>query len=234
MRGATIACYEKHLGAKLIAKMTWAEMPGAPSLPPGMTADMILHARFTVGDTLVMASDGPKVEPMRSAYLALSVDSNEEAERIYAVLTDGGQVFMKMEETFFAHRFGQFRDKFRRELDGDSREADAAGVMTKSTFEIFPEGVGKLGAELVGHAAGGALDFFHEAVKITAGAGDGGDAERSRLVDDSLVQFSNGHVEALLQLVFERADHLAPVLERLGVLDAKLESELSYGHGALN
>jgi len=107
-----IACYEKHLGAKLIAKMTWAEMPGAPSLPPGMTADMILHARFTVGDTLVMASDGPKVEPMRSAYLALSVDSNEEAERIYAVLTDGGQVFMKMEETFFAHRFGQFRDKF--------------------------------------------------------------------------------------------------------------------------
>ncbi len=39
------------------------------------------------------------------------MDSNEEAERIYA-LTDGGEVFMKMGETFFAHRFGQFRDKF--------------------------------------------------------------------------------------------------------------------------
>jgi PhnB protein len=49
---------------------------------------------------------------MRSAYLALAVDSNEEAERIYAALTEGGEVFMKMEETFFAHRFGQFRDKF--------------------------------------------------------------------------------------------------------------------------
>ncbi|MFZ0340137.1 MAG: VOC family protein, partial [Terracidiphilus sp.] len=62
----------------------------------------------------LMASDGPpeRVEPMRSAYITLSVESNEEAERIYNILTEGGQVFMKMEETFFAHRFGQFRDKF--------------------------------------------------------------------------------------------------------------------------
>jgi PhnB protein len=61
-----------------------------------------------------MASDGPpeRVQPMRSAYLSLSVDSNEEAERIFAALSDGGEVFMKMEEMFFAHRFGQCRDKF--------------------------------------------------------------------------------------------------------------------------
>jgi PhnB protein len=25
---------------------------------------------------------------------------------------EGGEVYMKMGETFFAHRFGQFRDKF--------------------------------------------------------------------------------------------------------------------------
>jgi PhnB protein len=107
--------YEKHLGAKLLMKSTFADMSpqGAPqNLPPGLKADGILHARFMLADTLVMASDGPKVEPMRSAYLSLSVDSNEEAERIYAALTDGGEIFMPMGETFFAHRFGQFRDKF--------------------------------------------------------------------------------------------------------------------------
>ena len=49
---------------------------------------------------------------MRSAYLSLSVGSNEEAERIYAALAEGGEVFMKLGETFFAHRFGQVRDKF--------------------------------------------------------------------------------------------------------------------------
>ncbi|MGD0913192.1 MAG: VOC family protein [Terracidiphilus sp.] len=107
--------YEQHLGAKILAKMTFASMSstGAPqNLPPGLNPDGIMHARFTLGDTTVMASDGPNVEPMRSAYISLSVDSNEEAERIYNALTDGGQVFMPMGEQFFAHRFGQLRDKF--------------------------------------------------------------------------------------------------------------------------
>ena len=62
--------------------------------------------------TVLMGADIPGAEPMRSAYLTLSVDSAEEAERLYALLSDGGQIFMKMEETFFASRFAQLRDKF--------------------------------------------------------------------------------------------------------------------------
>jgi PhnB protein len=49
---------------------------------------------------------------MRSAYICLHVDSIEEAERIHALLSDGGEVFMPMGETFFAHRFSMLRDKF--------------------------------------------------------------------------------------------------------------------------
>ena len=49
---------------------------------------------------------------MRSVYLSLTVDSAEEAERVWAVLADGGQILMPMAETFFATRFGQLRDKF--------------------------------------------------------------------------------------------------------------------------
>jgi len=107
--------YAKHLGAKILMEGTFGEMagPGGPrNLPPGLKPEHIIHARFTLGDTALMASDGPQVEPMRSAYLALSVDCNEEAERIYNALTEGGEVFMPMGEQFFAHRFGQFRDKF--------------------------------------------------------------------------------------------------------------------------
>ena len=61
-----------------------------------------------------MASDVPpeRFQPMRSVYLSLTVDAAEEAERIWALLSDGGQILMPMEETFFAHRFGQVRDKF--------------------------------------------------------------------------------------------------------------------------
>lgn len=103
--------YEKHLGAKTLMMMTFDQMPDPKTVPPGMEKG-VLHARIMIGDTPLMASDGPKVEPMRSAYLSISAESSPEAERIYKALSDGGEVFMPMNETFFAHRFAQFRDKF--------------------------------------------------------------------------------------------------------------------------
>ena len=59
-----------------------------------------------------MGADIPHAEPMRSAYLTLSVDREEEAERIYALLVEGGEIFMKMEQTGFANRFAVLRDRF--------------------------------------------------------------------------------------------------------------------------
>ena len=63
---------------------------------------------------MLLAADVPpeRFQPMRSAYLSLSLDSNEEAERVYSLLVEGGEIFMKMEETFFAHRFAMLRDRF--------------------------------------------------------------------------------------------------------------------------
>jgi PhnB protein len=72
----------------------------------------VLHARISIGDTELMAADIPNAEPMRSAYLTLRVDSDIEAERVFAALSDGGRVLMPLEETFFASRFGQVRDRF--------------------------------------------------------------------------------------------------------------------------
>ena len=59
-----------------------------------------------------MAADIPNAEPMRSAYLTLRLDSEPQAERVFSALSDGGQVLMPMQETFFASRFGQVRDRF--------------------------------------------------------------------------------------------------------------------------
>ena len=74
----------------------------------------MLHARIEFGKTVLMGADIPpdRFQPMRSAYLTLTADSAEQAELLYALLTDGGQIFMKMEETFFASRFAMLRDKF--------------------------------------------------------------------------------------------------------------------------
>jgi PhnB protein len=103
--------YEQHLGAKIGMMMTFGQMPEPKTIPPGME-DGVMHASLEIGGTRVMASDIPGAEPMRSAYLCVAVDTDAEAERIYNALADGGEVFMKMGETFFASRFGQLRDRF--------------------------------------------------------------------------------------------------------------------------
>jgi PhnB protein len=104
--------YEKHLGGKMVMMMTHGESPQPNPNVPGDWKNAILHARIDIGGTPLLGADIPNAEPMKSTYLTLMTDSIEEAERTYAVLSEDGQVFMPMAETFFAFRFGMLRDKF--------------------------------------------------------------------------------------------------------------------------
>jgi len=102
--------YEQHLGGTITGVVRHAEQPN-PHIPEDWK-EKILHARIEIGTTVLMGADIPQSEPMRSAYLALTVDSEAEAERVYALLSDGGEIFMKMEQTPFANRFAMLRDRF--------------------------------------------------------------------------------------------------------------------------
>src|SRR6516225_4630435 len=103
--------YEKHLGGAIGMSMTFGQAPDQTQVDPSRK-DAILHARITIGGVELMGADIPNAQPMRSAYLSLSVDNDTEAERIFAALCEGGQIFMPMQETFFATRFGQLQDRF--------------------------------------------------------------------------------------------------------------------------
>jgi PhnB protein len=105
--------YVKHLGGKITEITTHGELPQATNVPPDWR-NAVLHARMELGETMLLGADIPpdRFQPMRSAYLTLIVDSSDEAERLYDLLKDGGQIFMPMEETFFARRFAMLRDRF--------------------------------------------------------------------------------------------------------------------------
>ena len=103
--------YEQHLGGKITMMMTHRQGPNPNDGPPNWK-NAILHARMNIGETELLGADIPSAQPMRSAYLTLIVGGIDEAERIYATLSDGGEIFMPMAETFFAFRFAQLRDKF--------------------------------------------------------------------------------------------------------------------------
>jgi PhnB protein len=101
--------YEQHLGGKINMMMAHQQPP--PNFPTEWK-QAILHAVIEIGGTLVRGADVPYAEPMRSAYLTLRLQTPEQAEKIYELLSTDGEVFMKMEKTFFANRFAMLRDKF--------------------------------------------------------------------------------------------------------------------------
>ena len=102
--------YEKHLGGSISMMMTQSQMPS----PPAGAGDAVIHARMDIGDTVLIGNDVPEArfKQMRSVYLYLAVDSIEDAERVYGLLSADGEVYMPLEETFFATRFAMLRDRF--------------------------------------------------------------------------------------------------------------------------
>ena len=105
--------YEKHLGGKITTMMKASQLPAGYDVQPG-TENAVVHARMNIGGVELIGNDVPqgRFEPVRSSYLYLAVDSAKDADRIWAVLAEGGKIGMPIEETFFASRFGQLRDRF--------------------------------------------------------------------------------------------------------------------------
>ncbi|WP_446742979.1 VOC family protein [Silvibacterium acidisoli] len=105
--------YEKHLGARIDSLRHFKDMPGAKSIPPGQE-NYVMHAHLVLGGATVMASDLPpeQFQPMRSVYLTLDLESVEEVDRIAAILGEGAEIVMPLQNTFFANRFTMLKDRF--------------------------------------------------------------------------------------------------------------------------
>jgi PhnB protein len=102
--------YEQHLHGRITGLVRHSEQPN-----PNVSADWqdkVLHARIEIGSTVLMGADIPQAEPMRSAYLSLSLETEQDAERVYALFAEGGEIFMNMQKTPFANRFAMLRDRF--------------------------------------------------------------------------------------------------------------------------
>jgi PhnB protein len=105
--------YKSAIGAKVDVVMLFKDAP--PDMQANMpNKDKVMHASFHVGDSQIMATDGQcsGKGAFNGISLTLNAGSNEEAEKLFNALAQGGKVNMPMSETFFAHRFGMVADKF--------------------------------------------------------------------------------------------------------------------------
>ena len=110
---AAFKYYEKHLGGKIEAMLTHEGTPAAEHVPENWRGK-ILHARMTVGDQVLMASDAPpgRYSRPQGFSVSLGIKKQEDAERIFKALAESGNVTMPLEKTFWALRFGMVTDRF--------------------------------------------------------------------------------------------------------------------------
>jgi hypothetical protein len=74
------------------------------------------------------------------------------------------------------------------------------------------------------------VDLVELAGEIGGGGGDGSDSEGGAVPDDPVVEFGDGEIEAVTELVFHGADDLASVFEGLSVGDLQFDGEFGDGH----
>jgi PhnB protein len=107
--------YRQALGAEVEMLMRFDESPTPP--PPGMLQagfeKKIMHVSFRVLGVALMATDGvddkTRFDGIR---LALAVPKEEDAQRAFDALADGGSVQMPLTKTFWSPCFGMVTDRF--------------------------------------------------------------------------------------------------------------------------
>lgn len=110
-----IAFYQHAIGAEVEMVMRFNESPDPP--PPGMVPDgfeeKVMHASLRIGGARVMLSDGCDPELGFAGFsLAVSVEDEAEADRVFNGLAAGGNVTMPLCKTFWSPRYGMLTDKF--------------------------------------------------------------------------------------------------------------------------
>ncbi len=112
--------YKSVFGGEFTHIGRFKDMPpheGMPPLPKEME-DKIMHVLLPISkETVIMGSDtggerAPAYQQGNNFSISISTDSKEEAERLFNGLSEGGQVTMPLNKTFWGDYFGMFTDKF--------------------------------------------------------------------------------------------------------------------------
>jgi PhnB protein len=107
--------YEKALNGKLTVLMSGGDSPMAEHIPKE-SAHRILHARLELDDNgILFAGDCIEQIPyegIKGLSLALNYDTIEQAQQVFAALSEGGTVTMGMQPAFWAKTWGMLVDKF--------------------------------------------------------------------------------------------------------------------------
>lgn len=111
--------YRANFGGEFPYKGRFKDMPAEGGKPvPAEDADKIMHVSLPISkETMLMGSDvggewAPHFTQGSNFSISITAASKEEADKLFGGLSEGGQVTMPMNKTFWGDYFGMFTDKF--------------------------------------------------------------------------------------------------------------------------
>jgi PhnB protein len=105
--------YAQVLGGKIEAMILHEGTPAEQHVPPEWRKK-VMHARMTVGDQALMASDAPPGHYHEPQGFSVSIQMKDVAQgqRVFNALAEGGTVKMPFQQTFWSPGFGMLKDRF--------------------------------------------------------------------------------------------------------------------------
>jgi PhnB protein len=111
--------YKSVFGGEFEGFQRFKEVPASSGMKPieGSNGEKMMHISLPIGGNVLMASDslgfdGKPLTVGDNFNISVSVDSDEEADIIFAKLSEGGRVEMPLGKTFWNAYFGMLVDKF--------------------------------------------------------------------------------------------------------------------------
>lgn len=112
------AFYRSVFGGQLSSLVRFRDMPIEGVSIPDEDADKVMHVALPVGeDSILMASDtleslGQELVPGNNVYISVHPETREDADRIFAALSEGGDVEMPIADQMWGDYFGSLTDRF--------------------------------------------------------------------------------------------------------------------------
>lgn len=109
--------YQSVFGGAFGTIVRFKDLESAEFPVPENEADKIMRITLPIGGNTLIANDvpesmGPVNENENRSKIAVTVESREEADRIFAGLAEDGAIEMPMDEAPWGTYFGMFRDKY--------------------------------------------------------------------------------------------------------------------------
>lgn len=110
--------YRSVFGGEFSSVVRFKDMPMEGVTIPEADQDKLMHISLPVGDgqvlmaTDVLTSLGQELNTGNNAHISLHPDSRQEADRLFAALSQGGTVEMPIGDQVWGDYYGSFRDRF--------------------------------------------------------------------------------------------------------------------------